>query len=319
MTVLPSDPASPVASAPDLPRLAWAALLAQRDARWHRRPDLRVLSEEAAHLFVDEVGMAFLFSNQGIVMPSLWEAINGGQRPMPEHHHDPALGWTWDWKDSLPARKAIWYGKLLRQKPTLLSLRLLPAFYALSSNFGELDDYLEQYQDGRMSVEARDVYAAILKNGPSSTNALRRLTGMVGTGEVARRFDRAIGELQADLKIVKTGIGDDNRWKYTYIYDALLRWSPELAEQARALTGRQAMTAILTAYLRTVVALPAPSLAPLFGWDAAVTARVLAELRAAGTLTEVLVLDVPAPARGRVGSKRATEPGDEVWVGLGSS
>src|SRR5215216_2515190 len=127
--------------------MGWAELRERRKDRFRMRPSLKVRTEDAALAFLNDVGCAFLFSGTGLPLPNLWDAINGGARAIPGHHHDHALGLTWNWKDSLPAHKAIWYGKLIKQKPTFVSLDLLPAFYALSTNFGELDDYLEQYAD----------------------------------------------------------------------------------------------------------------------------------------------------------------------------
>jgi hypothetical protein len=296
--------------------IAWPHLCDWRAERYRLRPNLKVHTEEQAVAFLNDVGCAFLFRQVGVTLPSLWQAINGRERDIPSHHHDHALGLTWTWKDTLPARKAVWYGKLLKGKPTFVSLDLLPAFYALSSNFGELDDYQEQYADGRMSSEARTVYEAILQAGPSSTAALRRTTNMMGGGDAARRFERAIAELQADLKIVKCGTAEDNRWKYCYVYDALLRWHPALAEQARLLTGRQAMIQILTRYLRAVIAAPLSSLVALFGWDLARTGRLAQELQEQGVLQTACVRDVPAPERARTGGKKAGSAGDETWLML---
>ncbi len=297
-------------------RIAWKHLLDWRVERYRMHPDRKVRTEEQALAFLNDVGCAFLFPQAGVMLPSLWDAINGRSRDIPGHHHDHALSLTWNWKDSLPARKAVWYGKLVKGKPTFISLDLLPAFYALSSNYGELDDYLEQYADGRMSKEARTVYETLLASGPSSTNALRKATGMFGGGDVARRFERAIAELQADLKIVKCGTAEDNRWKYCYVYDLLLRWHPAVAEQARTLSGRQAMTQIVTRYLRTVIAAPATSLAGLFGWEPNVATRLISQLLEQGELVEIRVEGVPAAYRPRTGARRPTTAGDETWLML---
>jgi hypothetical protein len=297
-------------------RIAWKHLLEGRAERYRMHPARKVRTEEQALAFLNDVGCAFLFPQAGVMLPSLWDAINGRARDIPGHHHDHALSLTWNWKDSLPARKAVWYGKLVKGKPTFISLDLLPAFYALSSNYGELDDYLEQYADGRMSKEARTVYETLLASGPSSTNALRKATGMFGGGDVARRFERAIAELQADLKIVKCGTAEDNRWKYCYVYDLLLRWHPAVAEQARTLSGRQAMTQIVTRYLRTVIAAPATSLAGLFGWEPSVAARLISRLLEQGELVEIRVEGVPATYRPRTGARRPTTAGDETWLML---
>ena len=88
-------------------------------------------------------------------MPDLWSAINGHERKLPKHHHNSALHKTWNWKDDIPDRKEAWYGKIIKGKPAFISLADLPAFYALSPNYGELDDYLEAYADGLLSTEGK--------------------------------------------------------------------------------------------------------------------------------------------------------------------
>ncbi len=144
-------------------------VLTFRDLRYRRRPELRLLNCQQALEFVDDVGFCFLFSAKGLQMPSLWEAICGEARPLPMHHDDEALGHAWDWKDELPSRGLAFYGKLLRGKPMLVSLRLLPHFYALSENYGNIEDYLIEYQEGRLSEEARRIYEALLKHGALPT------------------------------------------------------------------------------------------------------------------------------------------------------
>jgi hypothetical protein len=105
---------------------------AWRARRYRRRPDLRLRTPQQAVEFVDDVGFCFLFPAKGIEMPSLWEAICGESRPLPRHHDDRELGCAWRWKDDLPSRGLVYYGKLLRKKPMLISLELLPHFSALS-------------------------------------------------------------------------------------------------------------------------------------------------------------------------------------------
>ena len=239
---------------------------AWRDARYRRRADLRIRSEAEALAFLNDVGLATLFSSGAMELPSLWEAICGEARPLPRNHDDHELGLAWRWKDTLPARKAILYGKFLRKKPVFISLSLLPYFYALSGNFGELDDYLEQYRDGRLSEEARRVYETLLEHGALPTSHLRRLARLEGKGS-ASRFDRALAELQMGFKIVKVGISDANRWGYCYVYDLFLRRFPNEAAAARSIAENQAADRILTRYLETVLVAAPRHVRLLFGWE----------------------------------------------------
>jgi hypothetical protein len=238
-----------------------------RDLRYHRTPALRVRMEEEARRFVDEVGFCFLFGDKTVEMPTVWEAVCGAQRPVPNHHHDADLGRTWSWKDSLPSRGEIYYGKLLRGKPTLVSLELLPHFYALSPNYGDIEDYIEEYQSGKLTVEAKNVYEALMREGAMATSRLRQLAGLAGGGANARRFDRALKELQIEFKIVKVGISEASRWGYAYVYDLFLRRFPELPEVAHKISSDQAMDTLLLRHLHNVVAQPEKALQRLFRWD----------------------------------------------------
>jgi len=277
-----------------------------RAPHYRQTADLKVRTQAEAVRFIKDVGIALLFPGDNIPLPDLWSAINGHRRQIPKHHHDWALGKTWDWKDNIPTRKHAWYGKLVRGKPAFVSLDDLPAIYALSDNYGELDDYLEAYRDGLLSKEGKEIYEALLSEGPVSTAQLRKLTGMAGGGDNARRFERAITELQSGLKIVKAGVSEDNRWKYCYVYDILLRWAPNLGEQARAYSGRTAMRHIITRYLQSSIAAP-PALFPrLFGWDAGVTERVIKEMLAEGALQSVQVPGAP-------GLTARARPSDQAW------
>lgn len=259
-----------------------------RDTHYHRLPELAVRSEEAAAEFVDEVGFCLLFPAKGMEVPTLWEAINGRRRPLPKTHYDHAISMTWDYKDSLPASKRVYYGKLLRQKPTLVSLSLLPYFYALSDNYGDLDEYLEAYADGKMSEPAKRVYEALLEHGPSPTSLLRWRSGLGGK-ENASRFDRAIVELQSSLRIVKTGISDANRWKYCYVYEVLPRWLPEVVERAREIKAREAMRVLVTRHLQNVLVATIPEIATLFSWDQGLLTATVERMIEDGTLRQVSV------------------------------
>lgn len=238
-----------------------------RDQRYHRTPELRVRTEGEALQFVNEVGFCFLFGDKSVEMPTLWAAVCGRRRPLPHHHHDPDLGRTWRWKDTMPARGEIFYGKLLRKKPTLMSLELLPYFYALSPNYGDIEDYLLQYEEGKLGAEAKNVYEALKEQGAMATSRLRQLAGLKGGGDNARRFERAITELQVELKIVKVGTSDASRWGYAYVYDLFLRRFPEVPKVARGISEEEAMETLLLRYLHNVVVQPESAIQRLFRWE----------------------------------------------------
>jgi hypothetical protein len=265
-----------------------SSLEAARDHAYRRRPELALRDEHEALSFVEDIGFCLLFPARGMELPSLWEAINGSSRALPEHHDDRALGLAWEWKDSLPARRLIYYGKLLRRKPTLVALDMLPYFYALSENCGDPDDYLEHYRDGKLSEDGKRVYEAILEHGPLPTSRLRVLAGLPAK-VAAARFDRAISELQGGLYIVKSGISDANAWKYCYVYDLLSRRFPEAIALARHISGKQARLAVASRYLRSVIAAPTKDMARLFGWSPALMEAVVTTLVERGLASHITV------------------------------
>ncbi len=293
----------------ETPIVQYADIANIRAAHYRMRPDLKVKTQAEAVRFINEVGVALLFPGDKLPLPDLWSAINGCERKLPKHHHDWALGKTWDWKDNIPARKRAWYGKLVRGKPAFVSLNDLPAIYALSSNYGELDDYLEAYADGLMSVEAKTIYEVLLAEGPLPTSAIRKASGMVGGGDNARRFERAIVELQADLKIVKSGVSTANRWKYCYEYDLLLRWAPNVAEQARQYNSRLAMRHLIGRYLQSSIGAPPAVFPRLFGWDPGVTERIMDEMLQDGTIRAARVMSAPG-----LTPRAKSSPEGELWV-----
>ncbi|MCE5259567.1 MAG: hypothetical protein LLG44_11020, partial [Chloroflexi bacterium] len=151
-----------------------------RDQRYLRTPRQHVRSEAEALTFVNQVGFCFLFHDQTTEIPTLIEAISGMRRVYINDHFDADVGRAWEWKDSLPVAGAIYYGKQLRNKPTLISLMMLPSFYALSNNYGGLDDYLEEYRQGTLSQEAKTIYEVLLERGPLPTTHLRRYANLWG-------------------------------------------------------------------------------------------------------------------------------------------
>lgn len=254
-----------------------------RDTRYRRRSVLHLRDSQQALQFIEDVGFCFLFAAKGIEMPTLWEAICGESRDLPEHHDDDALGYAWDWKDELPTRGLVFYGKLLHEKPTLVALRLLPHFYALSQNYGDIEDYLLEYQEGRLSEEAKRVYEALLQHGALPTSHLRHWAGMDGKAN-APRFDRAVRELQVGLKIVKTGISDANSWGYCYVYDVLLRRFPDLPTQAGSISSDEAMHTLLLTHLRNVGVATLAEVVRLFAWEPSRLDRLCARWVEAGEL-----------------------------------
>ncbi len=255
-------------------------LRAYRAHIWRTAPDRRIASIEQAVRFVDERGFIFFWPIKDMPLPSLWAAV-AGDRPVADAHDDPGHA-TWGWKDSLLGKRRWYYAKVLRRKSTLISLAIAPYFYALSENFGSPEeDYLLQYEQGLLSLDAKAVYEALLREGPLHTVQLRRAAGMAGS-DSGYRFNRALLELESDFKALPVGVAQAGAWRYAFIEDIVARHYPDLPQQARAIGQGEARRKLAELYLRSVGAARVQELAKLFGWKSAVAERALCELADGG-------------------------------------
>ena len=272
-------------------------LLAARDRRYRRTPALRVQTPEAARDFVQDVGFCYFWPITGVEMPSLLHAIAGRERAAPMAHDDPDGSKCWGWKDGSLGQRWWYYGKILRRKATLISLDVLPSFYACSENYGDLDDYLEEYRSGRLTLEARQIYEALLHHGPLDTVRLRR-EARLAAESAKNRFERALVELQVGFKILPTGIAEAGAWHYAFVYDILQRHLPHIPVQARGIKRSEARHTLVGHYLRAVVAAERGMVRRIFhvlNWTPTELQRTIEALIYEGLCREMVVEGLPHP------------------------
>jgi hypothetical protein len=251
-------------------------LLKAHRARTFNLKPLKPLSTSAQALkFVNARGFIYFWPIQGIDLPSLWTAV-AGNRPVPDAHDDPGHI-TWRWKDDALGKKIWYYGKVLRRKATMISLEVAPYFYALSENYGSPEeDYLIAYEEGRLTQAAKQVYEVILNEGALNTIDLRRAARLGNAKE--SEFNRALENLQADFKILPVGIAEAGAWRYSFIYEVVPRYFPELPEQARKISEASARLKITELYFQSVGAAQARDVNKLFGWGIELTTRTISRL-----------------------------------------
>src|SRR5262245_51896208 len=257
------------------------ALEARRARSFRHLPALRVRSERAAAAFVNAVGVCSTFYRFPEGVACLWEAVVGRERPRwPRHsHHDAGIGLTWELKDTLPARRRCYYGKLLKGRPVLVALDLFPAFYALVRGRQRARDFLAEYRAGRMSATAKRLMDSFFRESPQYTRGLRADTFMLESSKT-REFERAMGELQQGLWIVKT----EERYEpsFSYRWDLLERWLPEQAAEGRQLRRAAAVDKLVDRYLTGAVYSTPPRVARVFGLGRTETTEAIARLARTG-------------------------------------
>lgn len=266
-----------------MPTLSLAHLQAYRAATYSLQPGQRVTTQEEAIAFVNARGFVHFWPVKGITLPSLWVAV-AGDRPVPNEHDDPGHV-TWRWKDELLGARRWYYAKVLRKRATFIALDVVPYFYALSENYGEPEhDYLLQYEEGRLTWEAKTIYETLLAEGPLDAIRLRQLARLTDkAGE--SRFNRALEVLQLDFKVLPTGVAPVGAWKYAFIYDLVHRFYPDLPEQARRIRQAEARRHLAERYFQSVGASPAREVCSLFGWSREETDKTLAVLSHDGIIT----------------------------------
>ncbi len=263
----------------------------QREFNYRRTLERRVRTIEEARAFVEEVGFCHFWPIKGVEMPNLFHAIAGRVRPVPDEHGDPDGSKCWGWKDHALDKKWWYYGKLLRRRATLVSLAALPYFYALSENYGDLKDYLQEYADGLMTAEAKAIYEALLEHGPLDTIRLRREAHM-SAQSAKSRFDRTLVELQVGLKVLPVGVAETGAWRYAFVYEIVQKHLPNLPEQARHITRSQARRMLVLRYLDNVVAADRRMVGKVFHvlkWTPTELERTISALLQEGAVREVQV------------------------------
>jgi hypothetical protein len=128
---------------------------------------------EAAAAWVEEVGLALLFPKADVVLPSLWEQVNGSPDQNWSIRDDDGnfvrwsepLSFLWGAKDDLAAEGLVCVGKHVARVATCVAPRLLPLLVAAA-------------EPAEASVDEEAVEAAVSSEGPLTGPQLRGLTGL---------------------------------------------------------------------------------------------------------------------------------------------
>ncbi len=261
-----------------------------RDRAFRRLPGRRVRSARDALAFVEAVGICSTFYRFPEGVACLWEAVAGRRHPRwPRHsHHDAGIGVTWDLKDTLPARRAVYYGKLLRGRPVLVALDLFPAFYALVRGRQRARDYRGEYEAGRLGHTAKRLMDVLIRRHPLYTREWRAECFMLDPGRT-RAFERAMAELQQALFVVKV----EERYEpsFSYRWDLVEAWLPDAVRAGQRLPRAAAVRQLVARYLGGAGWGSAAGLARLFGLRRAEVEAAVAALGHAGEVR----LDVRVP------------------------
>jgi hypothetical protein len=254
-----------------------------RDKVHRRRPSRAVTSKRQALQFVNDVGYCFAFKAENSELPCLWHAACGIRDPvMPEHtHHDPYISFVWEMKDVLPAEGKIYYGKLLKRRPMMVSLEYLPYFYVLSGRTGAKDEFRKEFLTGMLSPVARDIMEALGDSSPQATRGLKLATGTF-TKDERGTFDKAITELQTKMYIVKVAEQND---PFSFVWAPFIRAFAPQVRKARRLSPETARAMLLDRYFRNQFVGSVETIQNLFRWGKQTIYQTLGRLVSEGIVT----------------------------------
>jgi hypothetical protein len=254
----------------------WDEIERWRDRVHRRRPSLALSGKRQALQFINDVGFCFAFKAENSELPCLWHAACGMRDPeMPEHtHHDPYISFVWEMKDVLPAEGSIYYGKLLKRRPTMVSLDFLPYFYVLSGRTGAKDEFRKEFLRGNLSPVARDIMEALADSSPQVTRGLKLATGTF-TKDERGNFDKAITELQSRMFIVKVA---EQTEPFSFVWAPFTKaFSPQV-RKARRISPETARQRLLERYFQNQLIGSVETIQNLFRWGRQTIYQTLGKL-----------------------------------------
>jgi hypothetical protein len=225
----------------------------------------RIRTPGEALQYINATGYCVLFPVQNVPLPSLYYAVTR-RNPHDEiiWDHDSQL--VWRWKDELPHRRRVFYGKYFRGRGTFISLAYLPYFLAMRESATQADDHQRFYARGRISDDARILWQGLAEHGPLATLELRHLCQM-DTKAGNARFKRAIVELQSWLVAVRFGAEQETAAWASGRYELTCRAFPKQVAAASSISPELARAKVAAKFLEfDPHALPI-ELARLFGWS----------------------------------------------------
>jgi hypothetical protein len=243
--------------APTVSRDVERALTRHRERIAARHP---VKTADALVRMVDDLGFCFAFTGEAAYpVPAAFDHLD-------TRSDSRKWEWMWGWKDELAEKKRLYYGKLLIKKPTFVSMKMLPTFYATFGRAGDPDDHLEDVRAGRLSDIARRVIDFLAVNGETQTKRMRSALGITSQ-EGKSDYAKAIEELQRLMYVARVRAVGEGREDYNYTYDLFVHRYPETVRAAERATSADAMSTLLAHLLELAGGVTESKVTKLFDWS----------------------------------------------------
>lgn len=225
----------------------------------------RVRTLEQAAAWVDRVGLALLFPKADVVLPSLWEQVNGSPERNSATRNDDGefVGWTkemgflWGAKDDLPAQGLVCVGKHAARVVACVAPRLVPTFVAAV-------EPVEPEGSERALLEA------VREEGPLTGPQLRE-----ALGATKQEVDKAVAALHRRLLLTNSHLVEDGGAWGALAHDLVARKWPLPSPLPSREDARSELARVV---LAKAGELSAADLAGALGWRRRAAAGVLDEI-----------------------------------------
>ena len=235
-----------------------------RREKWHLEGE-PVRTLEQARDFVDSVGLSLVYPvRPALVVPTLMGAWVGSDKNLPTRQKafsNPHAQEVEALASRLVQSKSV-YEAQLQDETLLLSPSVFPFFYALASD-RKPKQPIRSRTRGKASPLTEHLFCKLEERGPLSRHQLQEQLGGA-LSEAA--LDRALHELRTALKITRTG----NDSKAGDTWDVYYRWAPDAVNEGVRLSDAEALSALISKYLDSVVAATQEEIETVFS---AVTSR----------------------------------------------
>jgi len=225
---------------------------------------LRPTTASEAVRFIDAVGFCLLFPVKSVPLPSLYYACARRECTT----WDKYCLRIWSWKDELPRRRRAFYAKYFKGRGTFISPKLLPHFLAIEESAWSAHDFDRAYAAGRITADARALWASLAGHGPLATLELRHACKF-DTVAGNKRFKKAMLELSRRLIVVHFGAEQETDSWASSRFELTSRAFPAAVAAALRVSPAEARRSIAAKYRACHPDAGARTIARLFGWSKA--------------------------------------------------
>lgn len=261
-----------------------------RDKTYRRITRLAVNNERQALAFVNGVGFCLTTRFEGMELPNLWDAVSSGG--VADRRKDDSTGgyylrYAWQIHNVLPNHNSVYYGKLFKRRPSIVSREYFTYFFALSERTGARDEYKSETAHGKLSDVAKGIMDLLMKNPPMTSKELRAVLAGRSKASV-HGFDKGLDELQRKMFITRL-VGSDNQ--FASAWAPVIKCFPSEVRKARKISIDLARYKLLEKYFHIQLISSIENIHRVFGWSKKDIFHTLGQLIHAGVITTTVALD----------------------------